>query len=308
MSLVFHLTDEQSLQLSDLQGMKEKSLFKLILIEKGEGFYQINSRIVSVMAGDLLLIAPNEVYDLGGLQTTSKWIVCFDTSNIGVGIAANPMLLGINDELPLLLFLTSKHGEIRHFHVPLTDRKRWVLWLGQLECELCHQLLGFVDMAQSLLTLVMIEFMRLAKPQLENYSMQWRPLLIEVFRFIEANYNNPISLCDVAKAVGRSPAYLTDLVRRETGKTVLTWIVECRMANACRLLLNTSQSVTQISESVGYLDRRHFSRQFLRLHKMPPDAWRQSHLNDRLRPKLAEKKADMGVTTAKAPVPTTAFA
>jgi AraC-like DNA-binding protein len=278
------------------------------LIEKGEGFYQINSRIISVVAGDLLLIAPNEAYDLSGLQTTDRWLVCFDISNLGVGMAANPMLLRLNDELPLLLFLTSKHGEIRHFHVPSTDRLRWLTWLQQLERELCHQPLGFVDMAQSLLTLVMIEFMRLAKPQLENLSLQWRPLLVEVFRFIEANYYNPISLCDVAKAVGRSSAYLTDLVRRETGKTVLTWIVECRMANACRLLLNTNQSVNQISESVGYLDRRHFSRQFLRFHKMPPDAWRQAHHNDRLHPKLTEKKASIEVKTSGIPAQVTSFA
>ncbi|PSB03140.1 hypothetical protein C7B64_09935 [Merismopedia glauca CCAP 1448/3] len=152
-------------------------------------------------------------------------------------------------------------------------------------------------MAQSLLMVVIIEFMRLAKPQLKNYSLQYRPLLIEVFRFIEANYQNSISLCDVAKEVGRSSAYLTDLVRRETGKTVLNWIVECRMANACRLLLNTNQSIDQIAEAVGYLDRRHFSRQFLHLHEITPDAWRQAHLNHRLHPKMLKKK--VGVEESK---------
>jgi AraC-like DNA-binding protein len=289
MNLVFHLTGKESPLLSNLQGIQDSSLFKLVFIEKGEGFYQTNHRTISVIPGDLFLIAPNEAYDIGGLQATDRWIVFFDSSNFGLDAETNPVLLKLNNELPLLLFLTSKHSEMRHFHVSSADRYRWVTWLRQLEGELCDRRLGFVDMAQSLLMLVIIEFIRLAKPQLQNYSLQWRPLLVEVFRFIEANYSEPISLCDVAKAVGRSSAYLTDLVRRETGKTVLSWIVECRMANACRLLIYTDRSVTQIAESVGYFDRRHFSRQFLQFHNVPPEAWRQAQFHYRLNPKLAKK-------------------
>lgn len=112
---------------------------------------------------------------------------------------------------------------------------------------------------------------------LENFLFQSQPLLSHVFRFIETNYHNSISLREVAKAVGRSPAYLTDLVRRETGKTVLCWIVERRMVEARRLLIETDQSVEQIAEAVGYLDRRHFGRQFLRLHNTTPQTWRREH-------------------------------
>ena len=44
------------------------------------------------------------------------------------------------------------------------------------------------------------------------------PLLSEVFNFIETNYHQSITLHNVAKAVGYSPAYLTDLVKRQTGQ------------------------------------------------------------------------------------------
>lgn len=123
---------------------------------------------------------------------------------------------------------------------------------------------------------LLIDTARLAAG-LQKSLLQSRPLLLSVFRFIEEHYQDSISLREVAEAVGRSPAYLTDLVRRETGKTVLCWIVERRMAEARRLLLETSQSVEQITEAVGYFDRRHFSRQFLRLHGTPPQAWRRTH-------------------------------
>lgn len=111
----------------------------------------------------------------------------------------------------------------------------------------------------------------------EKFLLQSQPLLSNVFRFIETNYQQSISLREVAEAVGRSPAYLTDLVRRETGKTVLNWIIERRMAEARRLLLETEHSVEWIAEAVGYFDRRHFSRQFLRFHDATPHTWRRAN-------------------------------
>ena len=103
------------------------------------------------------------------------------------------------------------------------------------------------------------------------------PKLSECFNFIEANYHQQISLRDVAQAVGYSPAYLTDLVRRQTGQSICRWIINRRMAEACRLLLATNQSVQAIAEAVGYFDTSYFIRQFRQLNGMTPQAWRQAH-------------------------------
>lgn len=100
------------------------------------------------------------------------------------------------------------------------------------------------------------------------------PNLSEVFQFIEANYQQPITLCDVAQAVGYSPAYLTDLVRRQTGKTVNQWIVERRMEEVCRLLVETNQTANEIALSVGYQNDGHFFRQFRQYHGTTPQVWR----------------------------------
>ena len=113
--------------------------------------------------------------------------------------------------------------------------------------------------------------------QVLHQSQPARPILSKVFNFIEKNYQSQISLREVAEEVGRSPAYLTDLVRRKTGKTVLNWITERRMAEARKLLLETNRSIEQITEAVGYFDRRHFSRLFLRFHKSTPHTWRMAN-------------------------------
>ncbi|MGF1479823.1 MAG: response regulator [Cyanophyceae cyanobacterium] len=99
--------------------------------------------------------------------------------------------------------------------------------------------------------------------------------LKQVFQFIEANYDKGITLSDVAQAVGYSPAYLTNRVKRETGQTVNRWIIERRMEAARLLLKETEQSVEQIAITVGYANVCHFFRQFRQYNGFSPQAWRR---------------------------------
>jgi YesN/AraC family two-component response regulator len=102
------------------------------------------------------------------------------------------------------------------------------------------------------------------------------PKLEPVFRFIETHYHLAISLKDVAQAVGYSPAYLTNLVQNLTGRTVKQWITERRMAQSRSLLLNSTQSISQVAEAVGYSDVCYFIRQFRQVHGVSPQVWRKA--------------------------------
>jgi PAS domain S-box-containing protein len=98
-----------------------------------------------------------------------------------------------------------------------------------------------------------------------------------IFEFIEQNYHLPISLDDVAQAVGYSPAYLTNLVKRRTQLTIIDWILERKMLEARSLLINSNKSVAEIAMAVGFTDAYYFSRRFSQYHKMSPSNWRQKH-------------------------------
>lgn len=103
------------------------------------------------------------------------------------------------------------------------------------------------------------------------------PQLKEVFDYIEANYDQGITLCDVAEAVGYSSAYLTNRVAKITGETVNGWIVQRRMVAARSLLQKTDKTIEQIASSLGYQNACHFSRQFRQHHDIPPQSWRKEY-------------------------------
>ncbi|MGB3296314.1 MAG: response regulator [Phormidesmis sp.] len=97
-----------------------------------------------------------------------------------------------------------------------------------------------------------------------------------VFDFIEANYHKPITLSEVAQAVGYSPAYLTSQVGTQTQYTVNRWIIERRMTAARQLLCSSDLKVEEIATIVGYQNTCHFSRQFRKHHEQAPNAWRRA--------------------------------
>ena len=101
------------------------------------------------------------------------------------------------------------------------------------------------------------------------------PQLSQIFSYIDANYCQNIGLNDISQVFGYSPSYLTNLVRRLTGKTLYQWLIYRRMFQARYLLLNTDLPVHQIARSVGYEDAGHFIKHFRQHHALPPKTWRE---------------------------------
>ncbi|MCJ2541502.1 response regulator transcription factor [Thermostichus vulcanus] len=108
-----------------------------------------------------------------------------------------------------------------------------------------------------------------------DFQYPTHPKLAAVFEYIEAHYAEPIDLTDVARAVGYSPAYLTTLLRKQTGHSVKDWITERRMAEARRLLRHSQASIKHVGQAVGYVDPAYFARHFRQRHGIPPLLWRE---------------------------------
>jgi AraC-like DNA-binding protein len=246
----------------------------IFFIEEAEGWYELEHGKVRAASGDLLVVPPQAVLDVANLIHIRGWVVHFDSINL---METVPFFMSpqVSD------FLKSSDGLIQHFRVSPMDCPKWQNRLVCLENESKEQSSGFTEIAHNLLLLCLIDIARLTPvpllPEVKKSSCQSELLLTHIFRFIKTNYHRQISLCDVAKAVNRSPSYLTDLVRRETGQTILNWIIRYRLREARRLLAHTNLPIQKIAASIGYLDTGHFIRQFNRDIGRTPRAWRRIH-------------------------------
>ncbi len=246
--------------------------FEMMYIVRGSGTHRVGAARVPVRPGDLYLIPPGEAHDARPMRRAEGYMVLFTADALRPGRSDAEAFVALPGEVLLLSFLKpARGGRIR---VPPAQRGVLTGHLEALLDELAQRRLGWIEAARARLGLVLVEAARLAAPMLGRVAAAHRPLVGDVFRFIEARFTRPITLVDVARAVGKSPAYLTDVVRRETGRTVGAWIVERRMALARQRLVETEDSVADIAEALGYDDESYFARRFRQLHGLSPTAFR----------------------------------
>lgn len=86
-----------------------------------------------------------------------------------------------------------------------------------------------------------------------------------------------ISMEQVAKYFGYHKNYFPHLIKSETGRTFLELVTDIRMQTACSKLLMTSDSIENISVSVGYKSTASFYNHFYNRYNMTPKEYRIIH-------------------------------
>ncbi|MBW7454786.1 helix-turn-helix domain-containing protein [Paenibacillus sepulcri] len=108
----------------------------------------------------------------------------------------------------------------------------------------------------------------------ENYrSETGQSAVKQVCRHIKENCNNDLSLVSCADMVGMSPSYLSRLFKKEMGMNFLDFVVDCKVVEAKRLLLESDRTVSDIATAIGYSERN-LNRIFQRYSRMTPSAFR----------------------------------
>jgi two-component system response regulator YesN len=84
-------------------------------------------------------------------------------------------------------------------------------------------------------------------------------------KVIESNYAGDISLEQVARHVHLSPAYLSELFKKQTGMSFIDYKTIVRIENAKKLLIIPSMTISEVSLKVGYTDPKYFSKLFKKI-------------------------------------------
>ncbi len=96
----------------------------------------------------------------------------------------------------------------------------------------------------------------------------------EAFSFIEQNFQNDISVEDIAAFCGLNRSYFGKIFRENMGKSPQEFLISYRMTKAAELLRLTGLSIADIGNAVGYPNQLHFSRAFKNIYGVSPRQWR----------------------------------
>jgi AraC-like DNA-binding protein len=100
--------------------------------------------------------------------------------------------------------------------------------------------------------------------------------LLRAKDLVDARYYEPITVADMARAAGLSPAHFSRQFRTTFGESPHQYVLTRRLERAATLLRNTDRSVTEICFAVGLGSLGSFTTSFRRVYGLAPLAYRAS--------------------------------
>lgn len=128
---------------------------------------------------------------------------------------------------------------------------------------------------------LLVLLQKLQRPQQDLRSRQiWMPLkknmeniqgvAVDIVHFIDNHYAEEFSLESLSKTLRYNKTYLCKLFKDATGMTIIDYLKYVRISHAYDLLCYTKNSVSCISQMVGFSSPHYFTRVFKEVCKMSP--------------------------------------
>lgn len=98
-------------------------------------------------------------------------------------------------------------------------------------------------------------------------------------QFLDLHYTEDVNLTLISEMVGVSEGYLSKQFTKEVGCNFIHYLTNLRIEESKRLMKKKGSKITDIAETVGYLNVEHFSRMFKKTTGYSPKLYRESLMN-----------------------------
>ena len=98
-----------------------------------------------------------------------------------------------------------------------------------------------------------------------------------IYKFTLQNFHNKIKLQEIASLAGLTPNSFCRYFKHRTGKSYSQFLLEIRVGNACKLLINTPMTIKQICFESGFNNFTCFYKQFKNITGMSPFSYQKAH-------------------------------
>lgn len=232
--------------------------YQILYIAAGKGHFYFDGAEEIVPAGNMVIYRPREeqrYYYYGKDQTEVYW-VHFTGRNVKNILRKH----GITDDMRVI-----------HTGTSLEYKRLFTAMIQEL--KLCRE--DYEEMLVNYLQelLIMIHRLILSKPK--GKSLFLMNEMDAAVQYFHENYNRSISIEAYAADHSMSVSWFIRNFKEYTGETPARYILSLRISNARTLLENTSCSVSEISDIVGYDNPLYFSRIFKKQCGMSPSDFRK---------------------------------
>lgn len=247
---------------------------RLIYIEEGRGSLETDGNIYELKSGHLLYCPAGSIYKLSASSDLNLIILNFDLTwdfnHIKYAIA--PVSVDTFHEKKSFTGCTVTDARILNEIFVLKQASEFYSALYEIAHEFSDHKIYYREKAGALLKELLISLCRRKESGSENS-------LDKVIHYIRIHYKEEITNARLGELVGFHEYYLNRLFLKHTGLSLHKYLVQVRLKEARRLLLNTELSISTIGEQVGIPNSAYFSDSFSREYGMSPSKYRKAFRN-----------------------------
>ena len=241
---------------------------EFIKILKGKFPIKLNENLIIAKENDILFISPEMLHGGTPKNCIYECIVCdtnmlFKNNNI-----CNSFFKKVLDNKISINFDIFKNKDINFY-------------LNKIFQCIKEKNLGYEFLIQGYLYIIFgIVIEKKLYSENKDISKNQSKLnkLKSVLEYIEKEYQNTITLEDLANKMNLTPKYFTKIFREMTGKTPIQYINKYRIKRACDMLLLTNLSITEICLQCGFNDISYFIKIFKKEKNISPKKFRANKI------------------------------
>ena len=246
--------------------------YELILVLESNGYRVVGDNIAEIKSGDLVLVGSDLPHiwkndpDGAGTHFVHAILLQFERSLLADSLLQIPAFAQIRRLL---------ERSIRGLHFGGNTQDRVIdLMIEMREMGRYNQFLQLLKILGVLADSPHARELASASliPQAVHFDQE---RMNRVFEFISEHLDQSLRLKDAAKSINLSESAFSRFFRLHTGRTFPFFVNELRVGRACRLLVETDKSVTEIGYQCGFSNLSNFNRQFLRAKRLSPTIFRR---------------------------------
>ncbi len=242
--------------------------YELILFTEGEGQSFIGNYVGEFVTGDIFFLGSNLPHTFQKANKdliTSAIVVHFKEDFWGNDFMNLPESRSIKR-----LFDTSAKG------LKIKGNSKEIL--GRMIQELSFAK-GFASIIKLCECLQLIasqqEFETVSTQEVKELNVKNKERIDRIFQYTIDNFQEPVTLTDVALHAGMSMPAFCNYFKKSTKKTYIDFLNEVRIGYACKQMMDTQKTIENICYESGFNTLANFNKQFLKVKKMPPSKYRK---------------------------------
>ena len=219
------------------------SFYELTIVLKGALVYRINGQEQTVTEGEGIFLTPGMQRERADCADSVNYVSFNFLTDAPPDLPLKiPQI--VNNECKLLIACAD---EIRQKYYADADKQLIPL----LECLLLN-----------------------VRSNLENTKEH--PLITQVKRYVNEHLSEKITLQQIGEETYFSPLYCEAVFKQKTGISIIRYVIQRRIEEAQKLLLEGTLSLKKIAETVGFEDYNYFARPFKKATWRTPREYKNS--------------------------------